>query len=219
MGNVDKINTQIGNESFNYQPVATQSDNLTCVSNCTLVNVTCTTLVNIVVDLIRLVGIKNVPFTCPIQYYVCKGNVVKLDKLVSGYYVGQALSDGTGISKPVNGLKCSHGGLVDTDAFKPATGGMNKDSGYYLFSPRADLHLTAAKLAIKHTEFYFDQIRQRIGNKEFATFLQLAPDDNVLNFVNQYLPICSRSNSKPSPVVVFILSCMIMCLVTMRLAF
>jgi hypothetical protein len=147
---------------------------------------------------------------------VCKGNVVKLDKLVSGYYVGQALSDGTSIAKPVNGLKCSHGGLVDTDAFKPATGGINKDSGFYLFSPRADLHLTAAKLAIKHTELYFDQIRSRLGDKEYALFLKLAPDNNILNYLNQYISICARSSSKPSPAVVSILSCLMLCMTWRR---
>jgi hypothetical protein len=132
MGNTD-VNAQIGTSNFFSTPVATQSDNLTCVSNCTLVNVTCSTLVQIVTGLLSLVGLKSTPITCPLQYYKCKGNIVKLDKLVSGYYVDQALDDGTKISKPAGQLKCSHGGVVDKDTFKPATGGINKDSGFDLF--------------------------------------------------------------------------------------
>ena len=43
----------------------------------------------------------------------------------------------------------------------------------YLFSPHADLHLKAAELAVNHTEFYFDLIRKKIGDKEFSKFLSL----------------------------------------------
>ena len=43
----------------------------------------------------------------------------------------------------------------------------------YLFSPHADLHLKAAELAIDHTEYYFNQIRNKIGDREFSNFLQL----------------------------------------------
>jgi hypothetical protein len=230
MGNVNTINTKIGTNDFYTQPVATQSDNLTCVSNCTLVNVTCSTLVSLVVNLMNLAGIKSIPVKCPLQFYKCSGNIVKLDKLVSGYYVGQELEDGTVISKPPNQLKCSHGGIVDSDSFKPSSGGINKDSGWYflktfcqsrlrlvlknryapkryLFSPHADLHLKAAALAIQHTEFYFNQIRQRIGDAEYATFLKLAPNDNYLNYVNQFVPICSRSSSNSLPITGLLALC------------
>jgi hypothetical protein len=152
MGNTDNINAQIGTSSFFSTPVATQSDTLTCVSNCTLVNVTCSTLVQIVTSLMTLVGYKSSTITCPLQYYVCKGNIVKLDKLVSGYYVNQELADGTTISKPAEQLKCSHGGIVDKDTFKPATGGINKDSGFvflnyaYVFSKLPLLNLISMKV-------------------------------------------------------------------------
>ena len=43
----------------------------------------------------------------------------------------------------------------------------------YLFSPHADLHIIAANLAIDHTEYYFNQIRKKIGDKEFSNFLRL----------------------------------------------
>ena len=42
-----------------------------------------------------------------------------------------------------------------------------------MFSPHADLHLKAAELAIEHTEYYFNQIRKKIGDKEFSNFLNL----------------------------------------------
>lgn len=52
-------------------------------------------------------------------------------------------------------------------------GGINKDSGYYLFSPHANLHLQASNLAFTHTESFFNKIREQIGDEEFSNFLQL----------------------------------------------
>ena len=69
--------------------------------------------------------------------------------------------------------KCSHGEMFDKTADEVSKGGINKDSGYILFSPHANLHLKAAALAINHTELFFENIRQEIGDKEFANFLQL----------------------------------------------
>jgi hypothetical protein len=48
-----------------------------------------------------------------------------------------------------------------------------------LFSPHANLHLKAAALAINHTELFFENIRQEIGDKEFANFLQLEVGKNA----------------------------------------
>jgi hypothetical protein len=127
-GNTD-INFKIGNESFFSLPVATQSDNLTCVGNCTLVNVECTAFFSSLSGVIQSIGFSSSSIKCPIRYYKCSGNLVKLDKLVSGYYVNQKLPDGSTVSKPDGAMKCSHGGIVDGDMFKPATGGINKDSG------------------------------------------------------------------------------------------
>lgn len=212
MGN-NQINSDIGTANFANQLVATQSDNLTCVSNCTLSSIQCSTLVNIVVSLIAAAGVNTGPVQCPLQYYRCQGNIVKLDKLVSGYYTNQELSDGTPIAKPANALKCSHGGILDSDTFKPATGGINKDSGYYLFSPHADLHLTAANLAILHTEYFFNTIRTRIGDAEFVKFLQLEPKNDIFNYINSYVTICSKSSAKPAPVLVMVLLTSIISLV------
>lgn len=125
-------------------------------------------------------GLKLLPenIQCPFKYYKCSGNIVTLNKLVSGYYTNQKLADGTPVPKPSPGtvMKCSHGGLLDTDSFNiEAVGGINKDSGFYLFSPHAHLHSNAARLAILHTQFFFDQIRARIGDENFNEFLQIIP--------------------------------------------
>jgi hypothetical protein len=58
--------------------------------------------------------------------------------------------------------------------------------------------LVAAKLAIKHTQLYFDNIRSRVGDAEYARFLKLAPSDNLLNYINQFVPICSDIKLYPT---------------------
>lgn len=60
----------------------------------------------------------------------CVNNLIT-GKLTSGYRSGQD------IKKPVDMGKCSHGGKADDSRFKPATGGINKDSSSKLESPHA----------------------------------------------------------------------------------
>ena len=60
----------------------------------------------------------------------CANNLITW-KLTSGYRSGQD------IKKPVNMGKCSHGGQTDDSRFRPATGGINKDSSSKLESPHA----------------------------------------------------------------------------------
>ena len=60
----------------------------------------------------------------------CANNLIT-GKLTSGYRSGQD------IKKPVDMGKCSHGGQTDDSRFKPATGGINKDSSSKLESPHA----------------------------------------------------------------------------------
>lgn len=112
---------------------------------------------------------------CPYSYYKCSGNIVVMNKLVSGFYVNQKLTDGTPVPKPDGTvMKCSHGGFIDTDSFTiQAFGGINKDAGFYIWSPHAHLHLDAAELAIRHTEFYLNEIRRNIGNNNFQEFLKI----------------------------------------------
>jgi hypothetical protein len=106
-----------------------------------------------------------------------------LDKLESGFYENQKLPDGTPVNKPTIGNKCSHGGALDKTSLIPATGGINKDSGIYLISPHADLHLKAAQLAIDHTKVYFNNIRSYIGDDQFEKFLTLNVTDRSLGQV------------------------------------
>lgn len=198
MGNHHKINSAIGTPEFNKQLIAGKSDNITCMSNCTLVTVKCNTLLKLLFKFMKTIKkfsssqVDSSPTnTCPLRYFQCKGNIVVLDKLVSGYYVHQTLPNNVTISKPLNAMKCSHGGIVDTDSFKPAIGGINKDSGYYLFSPHAELHLIAARLAIRHTEFFFNEIRKKIGDHEFNQFLRIKINDSFLNSVENAFGVCS----------------------------
>ena len=143
---------------------------------------------------------------CPMPYFVCKGNLVVLDKLVSGYYSDQKLEDGTAFEKPEPSGKCSHGGILDGDQYKSAAGGINKDSGYYLFSPHADLHLTAANLAIKHTEYFFNQIRTNIGDDEFKNFLSIYASDRELTAAQNVTQLmCSAFVIMPPSFIMFFL--------------
>ena len=173
MGNND-INRDIGTQEFvERHPIAEDSE-VTCNDNCQLVTNECNLLIELIYNLMQKIGYNSATIRCPVKYYKCDNNVVLLNKLVSGFYEGQKLKDGTPIKKPANTQKCSHGGLVDGDSFSMSSyGGINKDSGHYLFSPRADLHLIAADLAVKHTEFVFDQIRDKYGDNVFAEMLKL----------------------------------------------
>ncbi len=59
-------------------------------------------------------------------------------------------------------------------------------------SPHAHLHEIAASLAINHTEFFFNQIRKEIGDKEFAQFLKLKKLKNGFrDYLNKYFEICA----------------------------
>ena len=60
----------------------------------------------------------------------CVNNLIT-GKLTSGYRSGQD------VKKPVDMGKCSHGGQTDDSRFRPATGGINKDSSSKLESPHA----------------------------------------------------------------------------------
>jgi hypothetical protein len=64
-----------------------------------------------------------------------------------------------------------------------------------MFSPHADLHLKAADLAMKHTEFFFNKIRSIIGDKDYVAFLRLNISASMLNSINEVFTICSSENS------------------------
>ncbi|CAF0866255.1 unnamed protein product [Brachionus calyciflorus] len=194
MGNYNKINSAIGTEQFNKFKFSSKSDNLTCIANCTIKQINCNKIISTMIMLIK--NLRNSSISCPIKYYTCEGNIIYNDRLTSGYYVDQKLPDGSEIRKPDKSFMCSHGGVLDSDSFKPAEGGINKDSGYYLFSPHANLHLIAAKLAINHTEYFFNQIRAKVGDEEFSKFLRLRLHHSFINKLNNIIEICSGYSAR-----------------------
>ncbi len=178
------INSDIGTDAFkNYSKVALNDTNLCSddKENCKLVEEKCSFWVNLLAALLNSIGYGAQFVKCPLQYYKCQNNIVMLSKLLSGYYSGQKLPNGVEYNKPAGLNKCSHGGILDGSTFVKAEGGINKDSGYTIFSPHADLHLAAATLAINHTRMFFDEIRSEIGDKEFNEFLKLKINETKLS--------------------------------------
>jgi hypothetical protein len=129
MGN-RQINTLIGTSDFSTLKIVNQTDNVTCYDNCTRFESGCGIVSTLLIGFVNLLPISKPPgLQCPLVYYKCSQNIAVLDKLVSGFYSNQKLSDGTPIGKPANAMKCGHGGFLDNDEFKEAFGGINKDSG------------------------------------------------------------------------------------------
>lgn len=181
MGNTDRINTGLGSEEFesNYTEWRLNNNNnnnktfdgdLCFTSRCEKKILKCNHLRGLT-NLIKHLSM-NLPLTCPVVYYVCKDNV-RTDRLTSGYFTGQRLENGDEVRKPANVSMCSHGGAFDPSSQQPAEGGINKDTGYYFLSPRADLHQTAARLAVRHTEWFMDELRARVGDEKYEELLQL----------------------------------------------
>jgi hypothetical protein len=189
-----KINRFIGTEEFNSIFKIRKfinEEKQTCLSNCKEVLIQCTTMGSILLRFIKLTGFLTSEFSCPLKYFKCDNNLIKNDKhLTSGYYNLQKLPNGKPVDKPDNGLKCSHGGIIDNSAFKLAKGGLNKDSSYYLFSPKADQHLLAAELAIQHTQFFFDDLKQEIQMKAFEKLMGLEIKETWLNRLGKHIPLC-----------------------------
>lgn len=177
MGNWNRINSAIGSTDFvDRQPLVAPRDANLCRSNCQLVRVECSDVfVRRLVDLVRLFKPNSSRMIkCPIEYYKCTENMAVLDRLLSGYFSNQKLDDGTPVVNPGSLWKCNHGGLFDSDSStRSALGGINKDSGMYVLSPHAHLHLQAARLAELHTEYFFGLIRSRVGDQLFAQFLKI----------------------------------------------
>jgi hypothetical protein len=200
MGN-QAINLDIGKESLAQLPQVSSTDDNLCNNECEEVEIQCNVLVNVFVQFLQTVGFKSTFVECPIKYFICKQNILVNDKLVSGYYSNQKLPDGTPYDKPQNYIKCSHGGILDASSFQPAQGGINKDSGFYMFSPHAYLHLVAANLAVNHTAHFFNEIRKQIGNDEFAKLLQLDSKRNWYDRLFKNDLICGSSAQGPSFII------------------
>ena len=103
-----EINKEIGKRQFSTMPIIEVNEPSACISNCTLVESHCSGIVTKIVDLLHTAGLGKT-INCPLTYYKCKGNLIKLNKLVSGHYEGQKLEDGTDVPKPKGKNKCSHG--------------------------------------------------------------------------------------------------------------
>lgn len=175
MGNRN-INTGIGSIEFERQARVGSGDRNLCLSNCQLVRIECANGLKRLANVLRTIkSATSRVIKCPIEYYKCdKGNIGVLNKLLSGFYTTQKLSDGTSVVNPGGLMKCNHGGLLDTDSVRQsAQGGINKDAGVYALSPHAHLHLEAARLAELHTEYFFNSIRSKVGDRVFAEFLKI----------------------------------------------
>lgn len=169
MGNFNEINKNIGNENSDFDIV--NEDDIGCLSeSCTKKVIHCKYLKSLsrITEKFSLI----LPWSCPIVYFECKDNVIQT-KLTSGFYTGQRLPNGDRVIKPLNSSKCSHGGVLDKSSFVSSYGGINKDTGFFFLSPRADLHSKAANLAIQHTENFFDTLRAEIGNINFDLLFRL----------------------------------------------
>ena len=173
MGYSNRINEKIGsnNNDLGVDLASNHPDLISCLSeNCTKQVIQCKYLKS-VAALSKVFGI-HLPIQCPIVYFKCGDNVIK-DKLTSGYYSDQRLEDNSSVDKPMNKSKCSHGGYLDKTSFESSYGGINKDTAYFFLSPHAHLHLEAANLAVEHTEYFFDNLREKIGDSRFDELLQL----------------------------------------------
>jgi hypothetical protein len=192
------INFNLEIPNLNNQSVIKQTDSNACINNCSLVTEKCNFSLDIFVRFLQKLGFDSPIIKCPITYYICHDNIFIKDRLLSGYADKQKLEDGSPYEKPVGLMKCSHGGIMDSSSLIDAIGGINKDSGFYIFSPHAHLHLDAADLAIKHTTYFFDQLRAKIGDDEFEKFLHLDNNNNpILKFLSSLFSFdfCSSSSN------------------------
>ena len=204
MGNTNVLQLKIGTQEFMNEPIVTENSTDLCSdtdSKCILKKEECGYWVNLFASFINALGLGGSSIKCPLEYYECKDNILMLDKLLSGYYSGQSVPSGEDVDKPKGKGKCSHGGILDGSSFVEAEGGINKDSGYTIFSPHATLHKTAADLAINHTQLFFDQIRSEIGDSNYNLFLKLKIDESKLRKTGDIL--CSTSLTRASKFVTF----------------
>ncbi len=171
---------------------------------CVLIEEACGFWANVFASLVNALGLGGSYVSCPLKYFNCTNNI-KTNLITSGFYSGQETQDGKPVNKPDQNTftKCSHGGILDGSSFIKAEGGINKDSGYYLFSPHAILHLKAAELAIKHTRKFFEDIRIKYGDEKFEKFLKLSVDNATLNSVGD-VPCSSQTIKTNNWFIMFI---------------
>ncbi|XP_069102464.1 von Willebrand factor A domain-containing protein 7-like [Argopecten irradians] len=85
----------------------------------------------------------------------CSNNLLVHDRLTSGYLYGQLhYQKPTANPFAVEG-KCSHGGVNDAGRNTAATGGINKETPDWNWSPHAHLHNISGQTAVKATAAFF----------------------------------------------------------------
>lgn len=117
-------------------------------------------------------------------YYRCNNNILPgVNRiLTSGYYTDQTNTAGRVIPKPDG--KCSHGGFGDPSSDLPATGGINKDSISFDWSPHAELHDRAAAVALQASVDILQAIRTAVDDDtKYAAFLNLDQVDASIAYV------------------------------------
>ena len=88
------INRLIGTPQFETnQPIISKDEPNACLENCQLVSAECSTFAGIFNNILGKLGYDSAITRCPLTYYNCTNNINILDKLLSGYYTGQALED------------------------------------------------------------------------------------------------------------------------------
>lgn len=168
MGKSD-INYGIGYDVKDYGVQIALPTDKTCISNCDKIEIFCTPDVKYLVERGKKSELEIFP-SCNLTYLKCYTNVIS-DKLTTLYYLQAVDENGKTIAKPPG--KCNDGGILSTDAFAKPDDGINKDSSFYFISPRAELHVQAAALAIKHTDYFITWIRQQIGDEYFNELFDL----------------------------------------------
>ncbi|XP_050738673.1 von Willebrand factor A domain-containing protein 7-like [Eriocheir sinensis] len=104
----------------------------------------------------------------------CYDNVVSGATVTTGYYTYETeMGSDYIVSKPSNGLKCSHGGSLDISSFEAALGGINKDTASPCFSPHYYLSEQAAELAVQATQYYLDNILEAVGFDKYRRLFDL----------------------------------------------
>ncbi|XP_060084979.1 von Willebrand factor A domain-containing protein 7-like [Ylistrum balloti] len=85
----------------------------------------------------------------------CNNNLLVKDRLTSGYLYSQSsVPKPKGDPRATEG-KCSHGGVNDFGRNTPATGGINKETPDWNWSPHAHLHNMSGQTAVQATAAFF----------------------------------------------------------------
>ena len=91
---ITTLNKLIGTDEFKTQSFISVDETNACLENCAKIEEQCGTVINLFSKLLNLLGFSSAITQCPLTYYNCTTNINIKDKLLSGYYSGQTLTDG-----------------------------------------------------------------------------------------------------------------------------